>query len=71
MLVSTPEHAQAMNKARSSAECYGQISSIVWKSSRMCGVKLDVFHDSSFGDVSGECTAFDVDVGSFCARLIA
>ena len=75
-----------MNKARSGAECYGQvcimqtrlprttrilqISSVMWKSSRMCGVKLEVFHDPGFGDVSGEWTAFDVNVGGLFARLI-
>ena len=72
---------EAMNKARSGAERYGriyimqtrlsqrtkvlQISSVMWKNSRTCGVKLQVFHDPGFGDVSGEWTAFDVDVGSF------
>ena len=86
MLVDTPEHAQAMNKAHSGSECYGQIcimqtrlpqttrvlqiSSVMWKTSRMCGVKLDVFHDPGFGDVSSEWTAFDIDVGSSFARLI-
>jgi len=65
-----PELAQAMNKARSGAERYDQvyimqtrlprttrilqISSVMWKSSRMCGVKLEVFHDHGFGDVSSE-----------------
>ena len=78
MLVRTPEHAQRMVKARSGAEqvcimqtCLPrttgvlQISSVMWKSSRVCGVKLEVFHDPGFGDVSGEWTAFDVDVGCF------
>ena len=81
MLVRTPEHAQHMNKAHSGAERYGracvmqthlpqttrilQISSVMWKSSRMRGVKLEVFHDPGFGDVSGEWTALDVDVGIF------
>ena len=81
MLVSAPEHAQAMNKARSGSERYGQVcimqtrlpqttsilqtSSVTWKNSRMCRVKLDVFHNPGFGDVSGEWTVFDVDVGSF------
>ncbi|KIM59807.1 hypothetical protein SCLCIDRAFT_1217428, partial [Scleroderma citrinum Foug A] len=71
------EHAQAMNKARSGAERYGRIcimqtrlpqttkilqtSSVMWKSSRMCGVKLEVFHDPNLSHVSGEWTAFDVD----------
>ena len=80
ILVRTPEHVQRMNKARSRAEqvcimqsCFSQttrilqISSIVWKSPRRRGVKLEVFHHPSFGDVSGGWTAFDVDVGSsFC-----
>ena len=42
-----------------------QISSLIWKSPRMCAVKLEVFHDPGFGDVSDEWTTFDVDVGSF------
>ena len=86
MLVRAPEHAQVMNKARSGSEHYGQVcimqtrlpqttsilqtSSVMWKSSRICRVKLDVFHDPVFGAVSGEWSAFDVDVGSFFARLI-
>ena len=41
-----------------------QISSVMWKSLRICGVKLEVFHDPSYGDVSSEWTAFDVEVGS-------
>jgi len=81
MLARTPEHAQAMNKAHSGAERYGQVCimqsclpqtstilqilSVMWKNSSMCGVKFEVFHDPSFGEVSGEWTAFDVDVGSF------
>ena len=81
MLVRTPEYAQHMNKARSGAERYGQlcvmqtclprttrilqILSVMWKSSRMCGVKLELFHDPGFDNVSGEWTAFDVNVGSF------
>jgi len=81
MLVATPEHAQPMNKARSGSEGYGQIcvmqtclprttrvlqiSSVMWNSSRMCGVKLGVFDDPGFCDVLGEWTAFDVDVGGF------
>jgi len=81
MLVGMPEHAQHMNKASSGAERYGricimqtrlprtsgllQISSVMWKSSRMCRVKLQVFQDPGFGDVSGQWTAFDVDVSSF------
>jgi len=83
MLFRAPEHAQAMNKTRSGSESYGQVcimqirlpqtnsilqtSSVMWKSSRMCRVKLDVFHDPGFGDVSSEWRAFDVDVGIiFC-----
>ncbi|KIM65064.1 hypothetical protein SCLCIDRAFT_586486 [Scleroderma citrinum Foug A] len=86
MKARTPEHAQHMNKARSSgAEHHGQvcimqtrlprttrilqISSVMWRSSRMYGVKLEVFRDPGFGNVSGEWTAFDVDVGSFFALI--
>ena len=86
MLVRTPEHAQRMNAARSGSERCSQICimqtrlprttrilqilSVMWKSSRICGVKLGVFHDSGVGDVSGEWTALDVEVGSFFPRLI-
>ena len=86
MEVIMPELAQHMNKACSGAERYGQvcimqtrlprttkilqISSVIWRSSRMNGIKLDVFDDPGIGDVSGEWTAFDVDVRSFFARLI-
>jgi len=81
MLVDTPEYAQPMNKACSGSEGYGQIcvmqtrlprttrvlqiSSVMWNNSRMCGVKLGVFDDPGFCDVSGEWTAFDVDVSGF------
>jgi len=87
MRVKAPEHAQHRNKACSGAERYGQIcimrtrlpqtakilqtSSVMWKSSKMRGVKLEVFHDSGLSDVLGEWTAFDVDVGSLFARLMA
>ncbi|KIM61308.1 hypothetical protein SCLCIDRAFT_25939 [Scleroderma citrinum Foug A] len=36
-------------------------SCVMWKGSRMCGVKLDVFRDPGFGNLSGEWTGFDVD----------
>ena len=81
MLVRAPEHTQHMNKARSGAERSDQvciiqtrlpqttrilqISSVMWKSSRVYRVKLEVFHDPGFGVVSGEWTAFDVNVGIF------
>jgi len=82
MLFRMPEHVQHMINARSGTERYGrisimqtrlpqttrilQISSVMWKSSRVCGVKLEVFHNRpGFGDISSEWTAFDVDVGSF------
>ena len=81
MLPGTPVHVQYANKARSGAGRYGrisimqtrlpqttrilQISSVMWKSSRIRGVKLEVFYGPGFGDVSGEWTAFDVDVGIF------
>ena len=71
---------QRMDLARPGAERYGQIfimqtrlpqstrilriSSVSWKSSRMCAVKLEVFHDPSFSEVSGKWAAFDVDVGT-------
>ena len=76
----TPEYAQHMNRAPSGAERYGRIfimqtrlhqitrilriSSVMWKSSRMCAVKLELFDDPGFDDVSGEWTAFHVDVGT-------
>ena len=73
-----PAHARHMDQVRSGVEqvCIMQtrlprttkilqISSVMWKSSRMCGVKLEAFHNPGFGDVSGEWTAFDVNVGSF------
>ena len=82
MLVRMPEYAQHMNKIRSGAERYGpvcimqtrlprttkilQISCVMWKRSRMSGVKLEVFHDPGFGDVLGEWSSFDVDVRFFC-----
>ena len=47
-----------------------QISSVMWKSSRMHGVKFEVFHNPGFGNMPGEWMAFDVDVGSSFARLI-
>jgi len=86
MLARALEHAQHMDKACSGAKRHGQIcimqtrlprttkiihiSSVLWKNSRTCGVKLEVFHDPGFGDVSGEWTAFDVAVRSLFARLI-
>ena len=74
-----PAHARHVNKARSEVEqvCIMQtrllrsdsilqIASVTWKSSRICGVKLGVFDDpAGSSDVSGEWTAFDVDVGYF------
>jgi len=80
MLDSAPEHAQSMKKARSgAAHCQVyilqtrlprstwilQTSCVMWKNSRMCGVKLEVFQDPGFGNMlAGEWTAFDVDVSS-------
>jgi len=43
-----------------------QISSVMWKNSRMRGVKLDVFRDPGVGNVFSKWTVFDVNVGSFC-----
>ena len=81
MLVRSSDHAQHMNETRSGAEPNGQIcimqtylpqtttllqvSSVMWESSRVRAVKLKVFHAPVFGDVSGEWTVFDLDVGSF------
>ena len=42
-----------------------QTSCVMWKSSRICGVKLDVFQNPRFGIASGEWTGFDVDVSRF------
>ena len=71
-------HARHVNKARSGVEqvCIAQtrflrsdrilqISSVTWKSSRICGVKLGVFYDPGSSDISGEWTAFNIDVGAF------
>ncbi|KIM68269.1 hypothetical protein SCLCIDRAFT_1209685, partial [Scleroderma citrinum Foug A] len=38
-----------------------QTSCVMWKSSRMYGVKLEVFRDLGFGNVSSQWTGFDVD----------
>jgi len=86
MLERAPEHAQSMNKARSgAAHCQVymlqsplprstwilQTSFVMWKSSGMCGVKLELFLDFSFGHVSGKWTGFDIDVSIFlCARTL-
>ena len=77
-----PAHARRMNNARSGVEqvCIMQtrlhrsdrilqISSIMWKSSRICGVKLGVFRNPGSSDVSGEWTAFNVDVGYFSLHV--
>ena len=77
MLARVPEHAQSMDKARSGAGRFGRVcimetrlrqstlrtSCIAWKNSRKSGVKLKIFRDPGFGDVSGEWRGFDVDVG--------
>ena len=42
-----------------------QTSFVVWKRSRMCGVKLDVSRVPGFGKVSSKWTDFDVDVRIF------
>jgi len=80
MLSRAPEHAQFMKKARSGAAgcqvyilqtCLPrstwilQTSYIMWKSSSTCGVKLEIFQNPGFGNVSGEWTGFDVDVSRF------
>ena len=80
MLDRAPEHAQSMKQARSGAASSRvcimetrlprstwilQTSCIMWKSSRTCGVKLEVFQDPGFSIVSGQWTGFDVDVSRF------
>ncbi|KIM65460.1 hypothetical protein SCLCIDRAFT_1212178 [Scleroderma citrinum Foug A] len=77
MLFRTPEHVQSMDRARSGAERYGRVcvlqtrlpqstwtvhtSCVVWKSSKMCEVKFEVFSYPGFGNVSGEWSGLDVD----------
>ena len=80
MLDRAPEHAQSMKRGRSGAarsQVYIlhtrlprstwilQTSCVMWNSPRMWGVKLEVFRDPGFGNVSGKWTGFDVDVGRF------
>jgi len=80
ILARAPECAQSMKKARvgdAGSQVYImetplprstwilQTSCVMWKSSRMCGVKLEVFQDSGFSNVSGEWKGFDVDVSGF------
>ena len=80
MLERAPDYARSMKKACSrAAHCQVyilqtrlplstwilQTSYVMWKSSRICGVKLEVFQDLGFGNVSGEWTGFDVDVSRF------
>ena len=51
-----------------------QTSCIMWKSSKICGVKFEVFRSPGFGNVSGGWRSFAVDVSSrlffFCARTL-
>jgi len=78
MLARAPEHARSMDKVRSGAGRCGRICimqtplrqltlrtsrCVVWKSSRKSGVRFEVFRDPALGNVSGEWTGFDVDVG--------
>ena len=80
MLHRAPVHAQAMKKACFGAASHRvcimkthlprstwilQISCVMWESSMTCGVKLEVFQDHGFGNVSGEWTSFNVDVSKF------
>ena len=86
MLDRAPEHAQSMKKARfGAAHCQVYIlqarlpqskwilktSYVMWKSSRMWGVKLEVFRDPGFGNVSDKWTSFDIDVSRFFFTHIA
>ena len=83
MLARAPEHAQSMQKACFRAACYQayilrtrlprstwilQTSYVMWKSSGMYGVKLEIFRDPSFRNVSGKWTGLDVDVSRFFFR---
>ncbi|KIM61740.1 hypothetical protein SCLCIDRAFT_867081 [Scleroderma citrinum Foug A] len=76
MWVRAPEHAQSMKKARSgAARCQVyilqtplprstwilQTSCVLWMNSGICGIKLEVFQDSSVDIVSHEWAGFDVD----------
>jgi len=72
MLARAPEYAQSMNKARSGDRvCIMQAhlrqltqhTYVVWKSPRENVIKLEVFRDLSFGNVSAEWMGPDVDVG--------
>ena len=82
MLARAPEHARSMKRACSNraARCQVHIlqtrlprstwilqtSCVMWKSSMMYGVKLEVFRAPGFGNiVSAEWTGFDVDVSRF------
>ena len=80
LLETAPEHAQTMNKACSrAASCRVwvmetplgpesmilQTSRVMWKSSRVCGVKLGVFRTPRLGVASGQWIGFDVDVSTF------
>jgi len=80
-LMRAPEHAQSMNKECSgSASCRVwvmetplvpesmilQTSHLMWKGSRVCGVKLGVFRTPRLGNIaSGKWIGFDVDVSIF------
>ena len=86
MLDRALEHAQSMKETRFGA-AYCQVyilqthlsqlwilqtSCIIWKSSRVCGVKLEVFQDPGFCNVSGKWTSFDVNVRKFflCTHIV-
>jgi len=78
-----PEHAQSMTEACSGVANYRvwvmetplgpesmilQTSRVMWKGSRVCGVKLGVFRTPRLGVASGKWIGFDVDVSIFfCA----
>lgn len=78
MLTNAPEHAKSMKRTRSrTGQVYIlqphlpqstwilQTSCVMWNSSRICGVKLEVFRDPCFSNVSGQRTGFDVEVSNF------
>ena len=80
MLERALDHAQPMNNARPGAASCGvrilqtclpqstwilQTSCVMWKSSKICGIKLEVFWNPGFSYVSGAWTNFAIGVSRF------
>ena len=84
MLKRAPEYAQSVKKARSGGAdrqvyvCQTRLprstwvlqTCVTWKSSRICGIKLEVFRDPGFSNVSSEWIGFDVDVSKSFLTLL-